>query len=105
MNPLLVFDCEKVVPNRFELSLALAARTHQLNRGSEPRVELDGGSTIDAALREFAMGAFTPSEIKTLLAGSPQPGLLAPPGKFGGDEVSDERVAALPAPQSRDPVH
>jgi len=49
MDPNIVFDCEKVLPNRFGLALAAAARIRALNRGSEPRLRVaDAGTTTDA---------------------------------------------------------
>ncbi len=40
MDPHVIFDCEKALPNRFVLVLAAAARTRALNRGAEPRLAL-----------------------------------------------------------------
>jgi hypothetical protein len=37
MDPHIVFDCEKVLPNRFDLAVAAAARVRALSRGGEPR--------------------------------------------------------------------
>jgi len=37
MDPHVVFDCQKVLPNRFALTLAAAARSRALARGAEPQ--------------------------------------------------------------------
>lgn len=40
MDPHIVFDCEKVLPNRFDLAVAAAARVRALSRGGEPRIRI-----------------------------------------------------------------
>ncbi|WP_235925442.1 DNA-directed RNA polymerase subunit omega [Brucella pseudintermedia] len=63
MDPHIVFDCEKVLPNRFALTLAAAARSRALNRGAEPRLDIDDASVSDLALHEIAAGVFTREEL------------------------------------------
>jgi DNA-directed RNA polymerase omega subunit len=47
-------DCERIVPNRFELVVLAAARARELLRGDEPRVPTDGDRPPVIALREIA---------------------------------------------------
>ena len=50
------WDCERIVPNRFELVLLAAARARELARGAEPVVEAGRDAVTVAALREIAAG-------------------------------------------------
>jgi hypothetical protein len=66
MDPHVVFDSQKVVPNRFALSLAAAARKRALNHGAERRVAgVPAAGNGDLALHEIAAAAFTPAELST----------------------------------------
>jgi DNA-directed RNA polymerase subunit omega len=56
MDPLVVFACEKVLPNRFALALAATARSRALNRGAELRLDRPIASVPEFALREIAEG-------------------------------------------------
>jgi DNA-directed RNA polymerase subunit omega len=53
-------DCERVVPNRFELVLLAAARARALYRGEKPRVSPRDDKPTVIALREIAAGALDP---------------------------------------------
>ncbi|WP_417418733.1 DNA-directed RNA polymerase subunit omega [Hoeflea sp.] len=107
MDPLVVFDCEKVLPNRFALVLAAAARSRALNRGAEPRLEVQGRNTSDLALQEIARGAFSKDELAPFLFAStaltrlPAPNSTTP--ELRGDGCSD--AAAAPAASSREAAH
>ena len=68
MDPLIVFDCAIVLPNRFALALAAAARSRALNRGAEPRFYGAATSSSERALHEIAAGAFTDRELRPFLA-------------------------------------
>ncbi|AYM66096.1 DNA-directed RNA polymerase subunit omega [Agrobacterium fabrum] len=46
MDPHVVFDCQDVVPNRFALTVAAAARARALSRGAEPRLDLPSAGAI-----------------------------------------------------------
>jgi len=71
MDPHVVFDGQKVLPNRFALSLAAAARKRALNHGAEPRlVGSPDASNGDLALREIAAAAFTQAELTAALRGA-----------------------------------
>ncbi len=70
MDPLVVFDCEKVLPNRFAVTLAAAARCRALRRGARPRSQASAADMSELALREIAEGAFTPVELARLLCGT-----------------------------------
>ncbi len=69
MDPFVVFDCEKLLPNRFSLALAAAARCRALARGAEPRSQKSVASTSDLALCEIGEGAFSPAELALFLDG------------------------------------
>jgi DNA-directed RNA polymerase subunit omega len=49
-------DCERFVPNRFELVLLAAERAHQLEAGAEPMIAGENEPTTVLALREIASG-------------------------------------------------
>lgn len=73
MDPHVVLDCQKVVPNRFALALAAAARSRALRRSADPRLDIDDVGANDLTLHEIAAGAFTQNELAPFL-----------PGKSGG---------------------
>lgn len=56
MARITTIDCERLVPNRFELVLLAAARARALNRGQTPRVSPDRDKPTVIALREIAEG-------------------------------------------------
>jgi DNA-directed RNA polymerase subunit omega len=107
MDPFVVFDCAKVLPNRFALTLAAAARRRALHRGAQPRSDRPAASAGELALHEVAEGAFTPVELRLFLDG---PGeaqrLLRPPVRdpeLRGDASSQS--AAVPVSPSEETVH
>ena len=67
MDPHIIFDCQKVLPNRFALTLAAAARSRALARGAEPRLDAADYSVNELALHEIAAGAFTRDELAPFL--------------------------------------
>lgn len=78
MDPNIIFDCEKVLPNRFELALAAAACIRALNHGSEPRIRVaDAGTTSECALREIAEGVFRLDELAPFMSGPKEVKLFA----------------------------
>lgn len=54
MARITTIDCERVIPNRFELVLLAAARARALSRGHTPHVSPDGDKPTVIALREIA---------------------------------------------------
>jgi len=60
MARITVEDCLKKMPNRFGLVLLAAARTKQLYKGSQPRVQTDNKEVV-LALREIAAGKVVPA--------------------------------------------
>ena len=71
MDPHIVFDCQKVLPNRFALTLAAAARSRALARGAAARLEAAAtGNASDLALREIAAGAFEEFELAPFRSGA-----------------------------------
>jgi DNA-directed RNA polymerase subunit omega len=67
MDPLVVFDCQQVVPNRFALTLAAAARSRALLCGARPRLTRSGGKATEVALQEIAGHAFSRQELAPFL--------------------------------------
>ena len=56
MARITVEDCIKLIPNRFQLTLAATYRARQLSAGSTPMVEADRDKPTVIALREVAAG-------------------------------------------------
>lgn len=56
MARITVDDCMKMIPNRFELTLAATYRARQLTNGATPQVEPDRDKPTVIALREVAGG-------------------------------------------------
>ncbi|HUX23716.1 MAG TPA: DNA-directed RNA polymerase subunit omega, partial [Burkholderiales bacterium] len=56
MARITVDDCMKLIPNRFELTLAATYRARQLTNGATPMVEPDRDKPTVIALREIAAG-------------------------------------------------
>jgi DNA-directed RNA polymerase subunit omega len=56
MARITVDDCIKLIPNRFELTLAATARARQLALGSAPYVDPGKDKPCVIALREIAGG-------------------------------------------------
>ncbi|MDE3762605.1 DNA-directed RNA polymerase subunit omega [Sinorhizobium meliloti] len=86
MDPFIVYNCEKFVPNRFALALAAASRCRVLNRGADPRTGELAGSGVDLALREIGAGAFSKNELSLF---------LAPPHKLKAAEPATVRLRKL----------
>lgn len=59
MARITVDDCIKLIPNRFQLTLAATARARQLALGSAPYVEAGKDKPTVIALREIAAGHVT----------------------------------------------
>jgi DNA-directed RNA polymerase subunit omega len=56
MARITVDDCVKLIPNRFELTLAATTRARQIALGSAPYVEAGRDKPCVIALREIASG-------------------------------------------------
>ena len=56
MARITVDDCMKLIPNRFELTLAATYRARQLTNGATPLVDPDKDKPTVIALREIAAG-------------------------------------------------
>lgn len=65
MDPHVVFDCQKVLPNTLAPALAAAA----LARGGEPRLDMDDVTVRELAPHQAA-GMFREREFPRLLSGS-----------------------------------
>jgi DNA-directed RNA polymerase subunit omega len=63
VDPFVVFDCEKVLRNRFALTVVAAARSRALKTGSAPRLKRPTTDILDLALQEIAAGVFTRDEL------------------------------------------
>jgi len=55
-----VDDCLKLIPNRFEMSLAATYRARQLANGAQPMLEASRDKPTVIALRELAAGKYGP---------------------------------------------
>lgn len=80
-----VEDCLKTVPNRFDLILVAAKRTHQLNSGTHrSTLSANGDKSSVVALREIAQGLIDKSILKEIYE------IQAPNGGITMDEVEAE---------------
>ncbi len=61
MARITVDDCIKLIPNRFELTLAATTRARQLALGSAPYLDPGKDKPCVVALREIASGHITAS--------------------------------------------
>lgn len=108
MDPFVVFDCAKVLPNRFALTLAVAARSRALQRGARPRSDEPAASPSGVALHEIAAGAFTPAELAPFLVEQKGTRLSPPPASDQSFATALSRGAAapvsLPGRRSIDPA-
>ncbi|MBB3353814.1 DNA-directed RNA polymerase subunit omega [Rhizobium lentis] len=107
MDPHIVFDCQNILPNRFALSLAAAARTRALRRGAKPRLDPRCASASEMALQEIACGAFADDEMAPFLFASQAGACFLPPPaptkiELRGDGLSS--TAAAPVASSHEAV-
>jgi DNA-directed RNA polymerase subunit omega len=58
MARITVEDCLKIIPNRFELTLAATYRARQLANGAAPMIEANRDKSTVIALRELAEGHY-----------------------------------------------
>ena len=58
MARITVEDCLKIIPNRFELTLAATYRARQLANGAQPMIEANRDKSTVIALREMAQKKF-----------------------------------------------
>jgi DNA-directed RNA polymerase subunit omega len=58
MARITVDDCLKVIPNRFELTLAATYRARQITNGAAPMLEANRDKATVIALRELASGKY-----------------------------------------------
>lgn len=58
MARITVDDCMKVIPNRFEMSLAATYRARQLSNGAQPMIDATRDKPTVIALRELAAAKF-----------------------------------------------
>ncbi|MDF3156603.1 RNA polymerase rpb6 [Mesorhizobium sp. XAP10] len=104
MDPLIVFDAQRTIPNPFALAVAAAGRARALAPGAAPRLAARPKSRLHLALSEIAGNAFEPREIEPFLLTEP----ISPkdcarfksgPRKLCG--IGPNRPAAAPALDSR----
>ena len=100
MDPRVVFDCQKILPNRFALALAAAARSRALNRGAEPRLDRQGVNASELALLEIASGAFVEDELAPYLSVSPAGASLLPVPSSTPEFRGEGRSNAVATPVS-----
>ena len=58
MARITVDDCLKIIPNRFELTLAATYRARQIANGATPMLEANRDKATVIALRELAAGHY-----------------------------------------------
>ena len=58
MARITVDDCLKVIPNRFDMSLAATYRARQITNGAQPMLEASRDKPTVIALRELAAGKY-----------------------------------------------
>jgi DNA-directed RNA polymerase subunit omega len=58
MARITVDDCLKVIPNRFDMSLAATYRARQIANGAQPMLEASRDKPTVIALRELAAGKY-----------------------------------------------
>jgi DNA-directed RNA polymerase subunit omega len=58
MARITVDDCLKLIPNRFEMSLAATYRARQIANGAQPMLEANRDKPTVVALRELASGKY-----------------------------------------------
>lgn len=58
MARITVDDCLKMIPNRFNMTLAATARARQISVGSTPMVDTGRDKPTVIALRELAQGKY-----------------------------------------------
>ena len=58
MARITVDDCIKIIPNRFEMSLAATYRARQLANGAQPMIDATRDKPTVIALRELAASKF-----------------------------------------------
>jgi DNA-directed RNA polymerase subunit omega len=60
MARITVDDCLKIIPNRFEMTLAATFRARQIANGAQPMMEASRDKPTVIALRELASGKYGP---------------------------------------------
>lgn len=58
MARITVDDCIKIIPNRFEMSLAATYRARQLANGAQPMIDATRDKPTVIALRELAASKY-----------------------------------------------
>jgi DNA-directed RNA polymerase subunit omega len=58
MARITVDDCLRIIPNRFEMSLAATYRARQITNGAQPMIESNRDKPTVIALRELAGGKY-----------------------------------------------
>ena len=58
MARITVDDCLKMIPNRFELTLAATYRARKITNGAAPMLEANRDKATVIALRELAAGKY-----------------------------------------------
>ena len=84
MARITVDDCLKLIPNRFELTLAATNRARQIALGATPMVEANKDKPTVIALREIA-GGYVTRDLLTM-----DDSELAAEAEFGGEQPAAE---------------
>ncbi|WP_440802038.1 DNA-directed RNA polymerase subunit omega [Paracoccus sp. 22332] len=76
MDPFVALECQAVMPDRFGLVLAAAARARSLREDARAGLDDVDENAVDTALRDIALGVLGPDELRPFLPPS-QPLRLA----------------------------
>ncbi|MCO6428527.1 DNA-directed RNA polymerase subunit omega [Nitrosomonas communis] len=66
MARITVDDCLKIIPNRFDMTLAATTRARQIAIGSAPMIDVARDKPTVIALRELAKGKVTLDILNTI---------------------------------------
>jgi DNA-directed RNA polymerase subunit omega len=99
-----VEDCERLVPNRFELVMLAAQRARSIARGAPPVVDRDNDKNSVVALREIAADAVDLDALEDRLIHGHRQNVVAevPPADDVVDLMADAQGLAGPLPPSLD---
>jgi DNA-directed RNA polymerase subunit omega len=97
-----VEDCERLVPNRFELVMLAAQRARSISQGAPPVVERDNDKNSVVALREIAAEAVDLDALEDRLIHGHRQNVVAeePPADDVVDLMADAQGLAGPLPTS-----
>lgn len=90
MARITVEDCEKVVPNRFDLVILAAQRARQIAAGDPATVNVDGEKKPVTALREIAAETVSIEDLKDRVVSSFRTVVPEEENDDGTDDIIEE---------------